>query len=127
MLRDAGHIIGSAMVQLFIKDKEDYKTVVFSGDLGQWDVPIIEDPTFINRADYVFIETTYGDRLHDKPEPRKESLYRHIKMFMQKEVNSLSRALHFERTQELLYTLSELINGKMIFPIWMFIWTALLQ
>ena len=116
MLRDAGHIIGSAMVQLFIRDNGDYKTVVFSGDLGQWDVPIIEDPTFIKRADYVFIETTYGDRLHDEPEPRKDSLYRHIKRVYEKGGKLLIPSFALERTQELLYTLSELINENSDFP-----------
>ena len=116
MLRDAGHIIGSAIVQLFINDKNESKNVVFSGDLGQWDVPIIEDPTFINRADYVFIETTYGDRLHDEPEPRKESLYRHIKSVYERGGKLLIPSFALERTQELLYTLSELINDNNDFP-----------
>ena len=116
MMRDAGHIIGSAIVQLFVRENSDFKNIVFSGDLGQWDVPIIEDPTFINRADYVFIETTYGDRLHDKPEPRKESLYRHIKKVYEKGGKLLIPSFALERTQELLYTLSELINGQDDFP-----------
>ena len=116
MMRDAGHIIGSAIVQLFIRDKGDFKKVVFSGDLGQWDVPIIEDPTFINRADNVFIETTYGDRLHDRPEPRKDSLYRHIKKVYEKGGKLLIPSFALERTQELLYTLSELIDGNDDFP-----------
>ncbi len=116
MLRDAGHIIGSAIVQLFINDKGESKNVVFSGDLGQWDVPIIEDPTFINKADYVFIETTYGDRLHDEPEPRKESLYRHIKSVYERGGKLLIPSFALERTQELLYTLSELINDNNDFP-----------
>ncbi len=116
MLRDAGHIIGSAIVQLFIRDNGDYRNVVFSGDLGQWDVPIIEDPTFINRADYVFIETTYGDRLHQEPEPRKESLYRHIKRVYERGGKLLIPSFALERTQELLYTLSELINENSDFP-----------
>ena len=116
MLRDAGHIIGSAMVQLFVTENSEYKTIVFSGDLGQWNVPIIEDPTFLSRADHIFIETTYGDRLHDKPEPRKDSLYRHIKNVYKKGGKLLIPSFALERTQELLYTLSELINENSDFP-----------
>ncbi|MEJ2135720.1 MAG: MBL fold metallo-hydrolase, partial [Desulfofustis sp.] len=72
-LRDAGHVIGSSIVELFIENEDSGETkTVFSGDLGQWDVPIIEDPTFIWNSDYVFIESTYGDRVHQKNLPRKE-------------------------------------------------------
>lgn len=116
LLRDAGHIIGSAMVQLLIQDGGENKTVVFSGDLGQWDVPIIEDPTFLARADYIFIETTYGDRLHIEPEPRKESLYRHVKKVYDRGGKLLIPSFALERTQELLYILSELINENDDFP-----------
>ena len=88
----------------------------FHGDLGQWDVPIIEDPTFIPRADNVFIETTYGDRLHAEPEPRKEVLYRIIRETYEKGGKVFIPSFALERTQELLYTLSELIQEKPDFP-----------
>jgi metallo-beta-lactamase family protein len=68
-LMDAGHVIGSAIVELFVNEDGKQKKVVFSGDLGQVDAPIIEDPTEIEKADYVFIESTYGNRLHDKHSP----------------------------------------------------------
>lgn len=116
ILRDAGHIIGSSIVQIFVTEGGASKNIVFSGDLGQWDVPIIEDPTFINKADNVFIETTYGDRLHREPEPRKESLFRHIKDTWARGGKLLIPSFALERTQELLYTLSELIHEKEDFP-----------
>ena len=116
LLRDAGHIIGSSIVQIFADDEGERKLIVFSGDLGQWDVPIIEDPTFIPRADHVFIETTYGDRLHKEPEPRKEALFRHIKETYERGGKVFIPSFALERTQELLYTLSELIGEKDDFP-----------
>ncbi|MDC7226760.1 MAG: MBL fold metallo-hydrolase [Spirochaetales bacterium] len=116
ILRDAGHIIGSSIVQLFVTEGNATKTVIFSGDLGQWNVPIIEDPSIIPRADYVFIETTYGDRLHKEPEPRKESLFHHIKETYERGGKLLIPSFALERTQELLYTLSELIHEKPDFP-----------
>ena len=116
-LRDAGHVIGSSIVELFIKNEDgrEIKTV-FSGDLGQWDVPIIEDPTYIWNGDYVFIESTYGDRSHSQTKPRKELLYEHVQKTYRKGGKLYIPSFALERTQELLYTLSELKIEKSDFP-----------
>lgn len=116
-LRDAGHVIGSSIVELFIENGDGTETkTVFSGDLGQWNVPIIEDPTYIWNSDYVFIESTYGDRLHDNVTPRKETLYEHILSTYRRGGKLLIPCFALERTQELLYTLSELKNEEPDFP-----------
>lgn len=115
-LRDAGHVIGSAIVELYVKEGAREIKTVFSGDLGQWDVPIIEDPTYIWNADYVFIESTYGDRNHQKLAPRKEQLLEHIVKTYNKGGKLLIPCFALERTQELLYTLSELMNETEGFP-----------
>jgi metallo-beta-lactamase family protein len=116
-LRDAGHVIGSSIVELFIEDKEKGETkVVFSGDLGQWDVPIIEDPTYIWNSDYVFVESTYGDRVREKTRPRKEELYEQVLRTCGRGGKLLIPCFALERTQELLYTLSDLKNEKPDFP-----------
>lgn len=116
-LRDAGHVIGSAIVELFIVDENGEETkIVFSGDLGQWDVPIIEDPTYIWNGDYVFIESTYGDRIHHRAGPRKDVLFEHIKRTCNRGGKLLIPSFALERTQELLYTLSELKNEEPDFP-----------
>jgi len=115
-LRDAGHVIGSAIVELYVKEGEREIKTVFSGDLGQWDVPIIKDPTYIWNADYVFIESTYGDRNHQRSLPRKEQLLEHIVNTYNKGGKLLIPCFALERTQELLYTLSELMNETEGFP-----------
>jgi metallo-beta-lactamase family protein len=115
-LRDAGHIIGSAIVELYVKEKDREIKTVFSGDLGQWDVPIIEDPTYIWNADYVFIESTYGDRNHQRSLPRKEQLLEHVVNTYRKGGKLLIPCFALERTQELLYTLSELMTESEDFP-----------
>jgi metallo-beta-lactamase family protein len=116
-LRDAGHVIGSAIVELFVTEQDGSESkTVFSGDLGQWDVPIIEDPTFIWNADYVFIESTYGDRAHTKLAPRKELLFEQIRNTYQKGGKLLIPCFALERTQELLYTISELKQERPDFP-----------
>lgn len=116
-LRDAGHVIGSSIVELFVTGKDGNKEkIVFSGDLGQWDVPIIEDPTFILNSDYVFIESTYGDRVHDRTGTRKELLYEHVKQAYRKGGKLFIPCFALERTQELLYSLNELMTEEPDFP-----------
>ncbi|RZW25563.1 MAG: MBL fold metallo-hydrolase [Desulfobulbaceae bacterium] len=116
-LRDAGHVIGSSIVELFVENEEaDETKTVFSGDLGQWDVPIIEDPTFILNSDYVFVESTYGDRVHQKVLPRKEELLRQITRTCGRGGKLLIPCFALERTQELLYVLSALKNEATDFP-----------
>ena len=116
-LRDAGHIIGSAIIELFIKNSDNReKKIVFSGDLGQTGVPIVEDPTNIWNADHVFIESTYGDRVHISSRSRKEELYDHIQATYRRGGKLMIPAFALERTQELLYTLSALKNERADFP-----------
>ncbi|MBE0585519.1 MAG: MBL fold metallo-hydrolase, partial [Desulfofustis sp.] len=116
-LRDAGHVIGSAIVELFVKDRNgSEEKIVFSGDLGQLNAPIVEDPTTICNADHVFIETTYGDRVHITSKSRKEELYDYIQSTYRKGGKLLIPSFALERTQELLYTLSELKNEQADFP-----------
>lgn len=116
-LRDAGHVIGSAIVELFVKNSTGREEkIVFSGDLGQDDIPIVEDPTNIWNGDHVFIETTYGDRVHITSQSRKEELYGYIQSTYRKGGKLLIPSFALERTQELLYTLSELKNEQADFP-----------
>jgi metallo-beta-lactamase family protein len=114
--RNAGHVIGSAIVELFLSEEGRETKVVFSGDLGQWNVPIIEDPAFIWNADYVFMESTYGDRVHSERKPRKELLYEIVKRTYDRGGKLLIPSFALERTQELLYLLSELKFENQEFP-----------
>ena len=116
ILQDAGHVIGSAIVELLITEKRNLRKIVFSGDLGQNDVPIIEDPTLIEKADYIFIESTYGDRLHDTRFPRDKQLLDIIKKTINRGGKVFIPSFALERTQELLYTLSELQTANGDFP-----------
>jgi metallo-beta-lactamase family protein len=111
--RDAGHIIGSSIIELFIEEGDGEKKIVFSGDLGQWDVPIIEDPTIIEDADYVLIESTYGARLHEEVGGRDDLLLKYAKETWRKGGKMLIPSFAVERTQELLYSFNKLIKqGK---------------
>jgi len=108
--RDAGHILGSAILELFVSEGVKTTKVVFSGDLGQWDVPIIRDPTIIEEADTVFIESTYGDRLHESPGDRESELARHAKETYTRGGKLLIPCFAVERTQEIIYAFGNIIE-----------------
>ncbi|MBW3020234.1 MBL fold metallo-hydrolase [Candidatus Woesearchaeota archaeon] len=110
--RDAGHIIGSSIIELFLNETGKQKKLVFSGDLGQWDVPIVKNPTLIDDADYIFVESTYGNRLHEKVEKREEALLDCINKSVENGGKLLVPSFAIERTQEILYSLNKLVKEK---------------
>jgi len=120
--RDAGHIFGSSSIELWIKDNFQNYKLVFSGDIGNLDQPIIKDPTYINEADFVVMESTYGNRLHTKAAVDKvDELGKVIKEAMARDGNLVIPAFAIERTQDLLYNLNKLIQKKEIAPEHIFI------
>jgi len=118
MFSDAGHILGSAFVNNTIngsetKNGEEMK-IVFSGDIGNDNVPILDDTEEIFKADIIVSESTYGDRDHEPSETRKEVLTEFIKRIIGRKGTIIVPAFSIERTQELLYELDELIDTKVI-------------
>ena len=106
---DAGHLLGSAEAQLWLTEEGVTKKIVFSGDLGSLDQPIIRDPQPIQgSADYVVTESTYGDRLHAKTGSYKEELAAIIDETMAKGGNVIIPSFAVGRTQELLYFMREI-------------------
>ncbi|MCK9274801.1 MAG: MBL fold metallo-hydrolase [Syntrophales bacterium] len=106
-LRDAGHILGSCIIELWIEDENREIKVVFSGDLGNKNQLIVNDPHDILDADYVFMESTYGNRLHRSFEDSKAELLEAIKYSCSKDEKIIIPAFALERTQEVLYLLGE--------------------
>ncbi|MDY6973660.1 MAG: MBL fold metallo-hydrolase [Thermodesulfobacteriota bacterium] len=111
---DAGHILGSAIIELWIRDEDREVKLVFSGDLGSTDQPIIRNPTYIMEADVVFIESTYGNRLHKSKEGTYQELRDVIIEAHRNGGNVVIPAFALERTQEVLYVLNELYNEREI-------------
>lgn len=113
-LNDAGHILGSAIVELWIKENDREVKVVFSGDLGSTGQAIIADPTYIKETDVVFIESTYGNRLHKTKESTYEELKDVVLAARKDEGNVIIPAFAVERTQEVLYILNALYEQGQI-------------
>ncbi len=106
-LRNAGHILGSSILELWFQEGGENIKVVFSGDLGKKHQLIVKDPHEIFDADYLFIESTYGDRLHKDFEHSKEELLEAIQYSFSRGQKTIIPAFAVERTQEILYILGE--------------------
>ena len=111
---DAGHILGSAVVELLIHENGSEHRLLFSGDLGQRNIPILCDPTVFQQADYVVMESTYGDRDHQQDESVQNQLAKVINETIEAGGNVVIPTFAVERAQELMFHLSRLINRKRI-------------
>ncbi len=100
---DAGHILGSAIVAFMLNENGVRRRLVFSGDLGQYDTPILNDPALIEHADAVVIESTYGDRLHRERDETLQEIGRILQDAWDEGGNILIPAFAIGRSQELLY------------------------
>ena len=121
---DAGHLLGSASIEVFLTEDGVTKKAVFSGDIGNHDQPIIRDPQYIEEADYVVTESTYGDRQHEKPAGGSvEYLASVIQRTLDRGGNVVIPSFAVGRTQELLYFIRQikeqgLVTGHGDFPVY---------
>ncbi|MGD1983870.1 MAG: MBL fold metallo-hydrolase, partial [Chromatiaceae bacterium] len=104
---DAGHILGSCSVEIWLDEKGRRRKLVFSGDLGQYDTPILNDPAAIGEADHVIIESTYGNRRHRERQSTIDEIGEIIRDAAHHRGNLLIPAFSIGRTQELLYYLGK--------------------
>ncbi|MBI2957233.1 MAG: MBL fold metallo-hydrolase [Chloroflexi bacterium] len=110
---DAGHVLGSAMVVLRLKERNETRTLLFSGDVGRPDEPILENPTVFRHADYVFVESTYGDRLHESREAGIDQLAEAINATVGSGGHLIVPSFALERSQDLLYYVNRLqLEGR---------------
>lgn len=108
---DAGHILGSSMLSLEVRENGRPRRIVFTGDIGQRDRPLVHDPSVFDSADYVVMESTYGDRTHDDPASIDVMLERIIAETVGFGGNVLIPVFALERAQELLFYLGNLIRA----------------
>ena len=110
VFHDAGHILGSAIVELRVTDGGEVRTIVFSGDLGRDGTPILRDPTPISHAEYVVVESTYGNREHAPHDVAIEELAAAVGEVAADDGVMLIPAFAIGRTQELIWVLDDLVR-----------------
>ena len=103
VFNDAGHILGSAIIELWVEEEGDISKLVFSGDLGVMDRPILRDPTIIKKADYVIMESTYGNRTHPLNSTSVDKLIQIVLKTVQRGGTVVIPSFAVGRTQELIY------------------------
>ncbi len=111
---DAGHILGSAMIEIAVTENGQRRTIVFSGDIGQPDKPLIQDPSYFEHADYVVMESTYGERDHDPEGDVESQLEEVIRDTVDRGGNVVIAVFAVERAQELMYYISRLVHADRI-------------
>ncbi|MCD8121537.1 MAG: MBL fold metallo-hydrolase [Clostridiales bacterium] len=105
---DVGHLLGSASIEIWMKEDGIRKKIVFSGDIGNKNKPLIRDPSYVKDADYAVMESTYGDRYHQKGSDHIEELARITQETLDRGGNVVIPAFAVGRTQELLYFYREI-------------------
>lgn len=103
VFNDAGHILGSSIVELWVSEDDNVSKLVFSGDLGVKGRPILRDPVIIKKADYVIMETTYGNRLHEQNTKSIEDLMNIVVKTIKRGGTVVIPSFAVGRTQELIY------------------------
>lgn len=118
---DAGHMLGSAVVVLDLEEKGRRIRLVFSGDVGRKGMPILRDPQVPGDADYVIMESTYGDRLHDEADEAEEALWKVAQETYDRGGKLLIPAFAVGRTQEIVYHLNRLWQRGALPPVDVFV------
>ena len=120
---DMGHLMGSAAVELWLEEGDAKKKIVFSGDVGNLNQPILNDPQLIEKADYLVVESTYGDRLHEGRVDPTPMLAEVIQRTLDRGGNVIIPSFAVGRTQEMLYLIRDiktrgLVKGHDGFPVY---------
>lgn len=117
-LRDAGHILGSAIIEVWVTEHSRATKLVFSGDLGQPGRPILRDPTLIEEADILVVESTYGDRRHQDLAATEDEMIAIVeKTLYERGGNVIMPAFAVGRTQQVIYLLHRLAcEGRLRYP-----------
>jgi metallo-beta-lactamase family protein len=121
VFHDAGHILGSSMIELKVTENGEVKTIIFSGDIGRWDRPLLRDPALLPEADYVVMESTYGTRALEDAELSEEKLREVILKTAESGGNVVIPSFAIERAQEILYDIKKLLSKNALPPLPVFL------
>ena len=109
---DAGHMLGSSIIEVWITENGETKKIVFTGDLGNNDIPLLSPPTMISDADYLVMESTYGNRLHMRNDDKAEIFLNVVYETLEKGGTVVIPSFAVGRTQEILYELNRIKDKK---------------
>ncbi len=109
---DAGHMLGSSIIEVWVKENGETKKIVFTGDLGNNDIPLLDSPTMIESTDYLVMESTYGNRLHMRNDDKAEMFLNIVSETLDRGGNVIIPSFAVGRTQEILYELNKLKEVK---------------
>ncbi len=111
---EAGHVLGSSIIKVKVNNNGQSRSVLFTGDLGRPNRPIVKDPAIVDEADYILIESTYGDRIHEPPQNISKKIAEVINSTKKAGGNIIVPSFALERSQEILYYLNELLLADAI-------------
>lgn len=111
---DIGHLLGSASIEVWLNEENVQKKLVFSGDIGNTNQPLIKDPHYTDEADYVIMESTYGDRFHEKHPNYVDELAEVIQRTFDRKGNVVIPSFAVGRTQELLYYIRQIKSEELV-------------
>ncbi len=119
---DAGHLLGSSYIEIWINEGGEKRKIVFSGDIGNVNLPLLRDPSLVDEADYIVEESTYGDRLHEAPPDYAKALAEVLQKTFDRGGSVIVPSFAVGRTQELLYFIRRikaegLVHGHEGFPV----------
>ncbi|MEA4870254.1 MAG: MBL fold metallo-hydrolase [Christensenella sp.] len=119
---DAGHLLGSSYIEIWIDEDGEQRKMVFSGDIGNANQPLLRDPSLVDEADYIMVESTYGDRVHDAPPDYARALADVLQATFDRGGSVIVPSFAVGRTQELLYFIRRikadgLVHGHDGFPV----------
>ncbi|MCE5188466.1 MAG: MBL fold metallo-hydrolase [Eubacteriales bacterium] len=119
---DAGHLLGSSYIEIWVNENGEQRKIVFSGDIGNINQPLLRDPSLVDEADYIMVESTYGDRVHEAPPDYALALADVLQRTFDRGGNVVIPSFAVGRTQELLYFIrrikaEKLVHGHTNFPV----------
>lgn len=112
--RDAGHLLGSSSIVITMTENGETRSIVFSGDIGNINQPLIRDPQYIDKADYVVMESTYGERKHNRPTDYVTALADVLQRTFDRGGNVIIPSFAVGRTQEMLYFIRQIKDEKLL-------------
>ena len=105
--RDAGHMLGSSIIEVWVNEDGEEKKIVFTGDLGNNDIPLLREPTMIDEADVLIMESTYGNRVHEEKTSKAKEFLNIVSTTLERGGNVIIPSFAVGRTQEILYEIQK--------------------